>query len=265
MNLHRDLMDREIGTPPPSTLDVDALITRQRRLGHVRQAGLGTLVMAVVVAIGAVLVLLPRSGDLQRDRQVGASPSPSAQPSTAPPSLGTRAAEAARLTVALRQLVSQTLPGATLAKVPASRPGLQSADPLVFVDFGTYFSAAAVVTDAQGTGTITVSVGKEDTQFRADGACMSDPAPLDVKYQCEVKPGVGGINVLRSSSEIGNEHYLRFYLEIIRTDGNAVSVDVSNGVIESDKPYRGQRPQPLLTMDLAVALVQEPSLATTTE
>jgi hypothetical protein len=78
-----------------------------------------------------------------------------------------------------------------------------------------------------------------------------------------VIPAPAGASIQQSSSRIGDEHFARFYLEIIRTDGNAVSVDVSNGVIESDKPYRSQRPQPLLSMDQAIAFVQEPSLATT--
>jgi hypothetical protein len=260
MTTQRDLLDREIGTPPPSTIDIDRLIARQRRRGHLRTTGLSGLVTALVLVVGAVLVLLPRAGDLERDRNVGASPSPSVSSSV---SLSPRAAEAARLTEVLRQWFTQAFPGATLSRAPSSTGGAAPAEPLVFADFGTHFAAAAVVTDTAGTGTLTVAVGKEDTQFRTDSDCMSDPPPLDVKYSCEVVPAPGGGNILRASSEIGDDNYLRLYVEIIRADGNAVSIEVSNGVMDTNDPYHGQRPQPLLTLDQATVLVQEPSLATT--
>ncbi|HZM78890.1 MAG TPA: hypothetical protein VFC19_24440 [Candidatus Limnocylindrales bacterium] len=249
MTTHRDLLDLEIGTPPPSTIDIDSLISRQRRRVRLRQVGFAGVAVAIVLAVGAAFLFLPRGVRMEWDTAV-----PSEPPS--------RSAEATRLTAALQQLVSQAIPGATLAKAPPPISNAQPGDPLVFVDRGSHFEAAAVVTDAAGTGTIRVNVGKEDTQFRSERACMSDPAPLDVKYQCEVIPVPDGAILLRSSSEIGEENFHRFYVEIIRVDGNTVSVDVSNGVI-GDGPYRGQRPQPLLTMDQAIALAQEPSLATT--
>jgi len=266
---HRDLLDREIGTLPPVTIDVDTLITRQRRLVRLRQAGFGGVVVAVVVlVVGTVFAFLPGAGGMRWDIDVGASPSreavPTSSPSAGQASPTSRAAEAARLTAALQQLVSQALPGATLSKAPAPRQGELPADPLVFVDHGTHFSAAAVVTDAQGTGTITVSVGKEDSQFRSERACSSDPAPLDVKYICEVNPAPDGASMLQSSSEIGTDNYVRFYLELIRADNNAVSIDVSNGVLDGGgDPYHAQRPTPLLTMSQASNLIQDPTLATT--
>lgn len=256
MTTQRDLLDREIGTPPPSTIDIDALIARQRRHGRLRTAGLSAVVMVMVLTVGAVLVFLREPGGMQWDRNVGASPSPTAAAKSRPD-------EAARLTAALRQLVSQLLPGATLAKAPETTPGQPAGEPLVFVDYGTHFSASAVVTDAAGTGTLTVSVGREDTLFRTERQCMTDPPPLDVDYQCKLVPSIDGVDIMRSSSGIGDENYLRFYVEIIRADGNAVSVDVTNGVLGNNDPYHGQRPQPLLTLDQAVAFVQETSLATT--
>lgn len=254
MTTHRELLDREIGALPPSTIDIDALIVGQRRRARLRKAGLGGVVMAMVLAVGAVLVLLPRSGGMQWDRQVAASASPSPD---------ARQAEAARLSAALRQLVSQAFPGATLGKVPPTMLSEKPGEPLVFVDRGTHFEAAAVVTDAQGVGTIRVTVGKEDSQFRTDRACMTDPAPLDVKFGCEVVDAPGGEKIMRITAEIGFENYRRYLVEIIRADDNAVSIEVSNGVLDRDQPYRGQRPQPLLTLDQATAMVQEPSLATT--
>ena len=254
MNTHRERLDREIGALPPSTIDIDALIVGQRRQVRLRKSGLGGLVMALVLAVGAVLVFLPRSGGMQWDRQVATSPSPPLDP---------RQAEAARLTAAWQQLVSQAFPGATLGKVPPTTLNERPGEPLVFVDLGTHFEAAAVVTDAQGTGTIKVSVGKEDSQFRNERACMTDPAPLDVRFSCEVVDAPGGEKIMRVTTEIGFEDFKRYLVEIIRADGNAVSIDVSNGVLENDQPYRGRRPQPLLTLDQATAMVQERSLGTT--
>lgn len=257
MSTQRDLLDREIGTPPPSTIDIDSLIASQRRRGRLHTAALGGVVMVLVLAIGAVLVFLQGPGRMEWDRNVGASPSPTARP-------GSRPEEAARLTGALQHLMFPLMAAnASLARAPENVFGQQPGEPLVFVDYGTHFAAAAVITDGAGTGTITVTVGKEETQFRADGQCMTDPAPLDVRYDCEVLPSMGGANILKASSRIGEDNYQRFYVEIIRADGNAVSVDVTNGVLRDNEPYRAQRPEPLLTMNQALALVQEPSLVTT--
>jgi hypothetical protein len=253
VTLHQNLLDGEIGTLPPSTLDIDALITRQRRQARLRNAGIGGLVVALVLMVGAVFVVLPRGEGTDRI-PVAESPSPSLSP---------RAAEAARLTAALQQLVSQALPGATLGKVPARRQGEQTAEPLVFVDRGTEFEAAAVVTDAQGPGIITVRVGKLESSFSAERACSSDPAPLDVRLQCEVVAGADGAIIMKLTADIGFENYRRHLVQVLRADGNEVWFEVSNGVPEIDKPDRGLRPQPLLTMDQALAMAQEPSLATT--
>jgi hypothetical protein len=248
MNPNRELLDREIGPPPPFPLSIDTLIVRQRRRARLRRAGFGGIAAA---AVTAVLVLLPGALGPQPDHQTQASPSPTA---TVP---DLRATEAARLTGALRQLVSQALPGATLARTPAAQ-----SEPLVFADHGTHFAASAVVTDPAGTGTLRVSSGKEQTQFRDERACMQGPYPQDVVFDCNVIPGPDGSIIMRLTTDIGTEQFRRFLVEIIKADGSAVSVEVSNGVSENDQPYRGRRPQPLLTMDQAVAWVQEPSLAT---
>jgi hypothetical protein len=257
MTTNRDLLDREIGTPPPSTIDIDALIGRQRRLVRLRQTGIGLSTAAMTLAVGAVLVFVPRAGEAPE--KVGASPTKV----SIPPAPDPRKAEATRLTEALQSLVEQAFPGATFAKAPVSMPGERPADPLKFVDHGTYFSAAAVVTDTAGTGTISISVGKESTQFRMDRECMSGPYPKDVKFQCDVTSGEAGALIEKVTSDIGNSHFRRFYVEIIRADGNAVSIDVSNGVIEGDDPYVARRTLPLLTMAQALTMAQEPSLATT--
>jgi hypothetical protein len=259
MTSNRDLLNHEIGTPPPSTIDIDALIVRQRRLVRLRQTGIGLSAAAMTLAVASVLVLLPRAGVTPPDENVGASPTKV----VIPPAPNPRKAEADRLTSALQGLVEQALPGVTLGKAPATMPGERPADPLKFVDRGTYFSAAATVTDATGTGTIRVSVGKESTQFRSDGACMEGPYPLDVKFQCSVIHAADGTPIEKATSDIGDNHYRRFYVEIIRADGNAVSIEVTNGVITGDSPYAAQRPLPLLTLAQVVAMVQEPSLATT--
>ena len=258
MTTNSDLLDLEIGTPPPSTMDVDRIIAQQRSRARMRQAGVGLCVVVMVLVIGAVLVVLPRVGTTPQHIQ--AVPSPSTATVQPPPD--PRQQEAARLSAALKRLVEAALPGATYTKVPPSMPNAPQPDPLVFLDFGNYFEAQAIVTDAAGTGTIRVSVGKEQTQFRSDRTCPEGPYPNDARIDCHVKPAAGGGSMEQLTADIGSDHFRRHYVELIRTDDTAVSVEVSNGVLD-ENPFRARRPQPLLTLAQVIALVQEPSLNST--
>src|SRR5512139_2730007 len=115
MTTNRDLLNREIGTPPPSTIDIDALIVRQRRYVRLRQAGIGLSTAAMTLAVAAVLVLVPRAGVTPGSPDVAGSPTKTAiQPLPDP-----RKAEAARLTSALEGLIRQAMPDATFAEAPA--------------------------------------------------------------------------------------------------------------------------------------------------
>jgi hypothetical protein len=159
-------------------------------------------------------------------------------------------------------MLTELLPGSEfLPPEPDSLVEVTPPEPLVFMDLETYFYTAAQIRDSAGIGAISVSVGKEDTQFRSDRACLSDPAPLDMRVNCDVRHGADGsiTEVVNNSSKYTDLQF--FAAEIIRPDGNAVSVRITNR--SGQDPNEVFRPTPPLTFDQTVALAQSPDLATT--
>jgi hypothetical protein len=254
MTIHRDLLDGEMGTPPPSTVDVDAIIVRQRLQTRLRQAGLIGAVGAMTLAIVLVLTVLRPGG--APPSEVGGPPAP-ASPTQ---SLTPRQQEAARLTDALTHRLTQLLPDAEfLPPEWAAFAEKPPTEPLVFVDQGAYFYAAARIQDSAGIGVITVSVGKEDTQFRSERECSQDPPPQDMNVDCDVVPGPDGaqIETVNNSSKVSDYEF--FAAEIIRADDYAVRVMVTN---QSDEAQETFRPTPPLTFEQTLALAQSSELAT---
>lgn len=258
MRTNRDLIDDEIGTPPPSTVDVDAVMARQRRRVRVQRVGLVISAGAMTVAIVVVLSVLPHSGNAPR-LTAGAAPTASAKASpakTAP--TDPRTAEAERLTTELKQIMTATLPGAQFLANP-SEPGSQ---PLVFVSKGQYFFATATIKDSAGSGTINVTVGNDDVAMGGKLNCPTGPPPRDVAHlTCDVKPAAGAASMMSLSDSIGTHHYERHLVTVLRSDGNSVSVDVSNGVTDPD--YAAKRPTPSLNAAQTSTVALDPALATT--
>jgi hypothetical protein len=249
MTINQDLLDGEMGTPPPSTVNVDAVIARQRRWTRLRQAGLIGSVSLMTLAVALVLTTFRGSGD------PNLAP-PGAEPT---PTLSAREQEAARLSEALRQLLTQALPGAEfLDPEPDAYAEHPPEQALVFVDQGSYFLAGAQIRDADGISNLTVAVGKEDTQFRNERACSTDPAPLDMNVNCEVVPGPDGAMTETISNSSKFDGYKFHAAEIIRADDNAVHVIITNR--SGQDVYR---PEPHLTFQQTIALAQAPELATT--
>lgn len=252
--MNQDALDHEIGASPPSTVDIDVIIARQRRRVRYQHIGLAASVGAMVVAIGLVLTMLPRAGGSPH-LGAGATPTQSATPTNSTGG-GSRQQEAARLTAVLKQLMASALPEAQFLPDPLF-PGTK---PLVFIDQGNSFSAAAEIKDSAGIGSISATVGPDQTSLGLEGGCPNDPPPHDVTaYTCKVQPGADGANIMVLSDTIGKLHYQRHLAVILRTDGNSVSVDIANGVVL----YKGQRPSPPLDANQTVTLATNPQLATT--
>src|SRR5512138_2655107 len=72
----QELLDGQMGTPPPSTIDVDTVIRRQRRRVRYQRSGLVVSVAAMSVAIAAILTMLPRQSGVP-NLVVGAAPATS--------------------------------------------------------------------------------------------------------------------------------------------------------------------------------------------
>ncbi|HET8641540.1 MAG TPA: hypothetical protein VFM37_06360 [Pseudonocardiaceae bacterium] len=163
--MDRNIFDEAIGDVPPSSVDVDAIVARQRRAALVRRVG-GPAVVAgtavVAVAFGAALVvpgglggnsgggIAPGAGS-----SAPAAPSPSELPSSSPrpsgsnppsgvpnpcalpadldPIPGDPADVAARLGAALEAAVSQQLPEAQLSTNPINQYNGRLYGPLEFM------------------------------------------------------------------------------------------------------------------------------------
>lgn len=251
MTINQDLLDQEMGTLPPSTVDVDALIARQHRRVRLRQAGIAAGACAVLLAFALVPTVLPRTSGAPLHPGASAAATPGSTPTPS-----AREAEAARLTGVLHTLLATALPQAQFVSYPGTeRPAGAS---LVFGDQTSHFAATAAIVDSAGTGGIYVSVGREDTLFRETGGCLTDPKPLDVQvFDCTVQPTAAG-NVMVVTMQSGN--FKRFYVEVMRGDGNSVGVDVRNS---TTGPPDAQRADPPLTKDQTIALAENPDLATT--
>jgi hypothetical protein len=252
MNRNMEILDAEMGAPPPSTVDVAEVIARQQRLTRYRRFGAA---MSTGVAVLAAALAVPV---LSQTTAAGPGPHQPAAVVTATPA-HTRQAEADRLTAELQRLMAAALPGAQFLP----NPYLAATGPLVFADQGSYFQATAIIKTSAGQGTVTVSVGKEDSQFRETRTCSTDPAPLDVTHlKCNVQPVPGGGQVQVLSDTIGTKNYQHISANVIRPDGNAVWVHIANGV-DDGHDYVGRQPTPALTKAQTVALAEQPGLATT--
>lgn len=249
MTKYQERIDAEIGTPPPSTVDVDAVVTRQRRWIRAQRAGVAVAAGFAAVALVTGIGLLQQAGGVRSPDQPAAQPLPSPSQSPRDP----RLAEAARLTAELRPLLTQLLPAAQY--LPDPQTDGPSGDALVYVDRGTYFLATAQVRDAAGTGSLRVTTGDLETVFGST-TCPTDPAPLDVKISCDSIPGPDGSAVMRMT--VTRNKWIRYFILVERTDGVGVGVEITNGIGD----FAVKRAHPSLTRAEATSLAEQPALAT---
>lgn len=277
--MDRNIFDEAIGDVPPSTVDVDAVVARQRRAALVRGLGTPAAVAAaavVAVTVGAALAVPGGlgSGSGGPSQQPSGAPtptiSPCAQPSDLPPIPGEPAEVAARLRAALDAAVREQLPDAQLtANSMAVYDGRQY-EPLEFVhvyqegaNYGgscqghqDYYLARATVTDPAGTGSILASVGRveEPGSFMLQCSATSPERTF-----CQERTGPGGERITVTTLVVG-EGAIVHRIDAVRPDGTMVTVDSQNvgSDIKEDGP--AQRPTPPLTHDQLIAIALIPGL-----
>lgn len=238
---YRERLDEEIGTLPPSTVDVDAIVRRQRRFIRAQRAGVVAAAGFVAAALVTGIGILQQAGGV-RGPDVAVKPSASGNP---------RQAEAQRLTAELRPILDELLPGA--GYLPLTVPDEPTGDPLVFADRGAYFFAAAQVRDAKGTGAFQIYSGDVSGVY-GDAACP-DQTPLDVQISCDSITAPDGATVIRLT--MTREKYQRFFIYVHRGGGKDVAVEITNGI----RNYVAQRSTPPLTRDQTVSVAADPSLS----
>jgi hypothetical protein len=280
----RQMFDAMIGTSPVSTVDIDAVIARERAARRRRRTG------AVVVCTAAVFALLVGSQLLLRpQRQVpgitirpspSAAPSPgAASPPTALPSAtgGTTPAgpttpagdPAVRIGDAMREAVRKAVPGAEMIGVGSSRPfdidrlagGTASPG-----SGGGGYSGQAVVRASGRAGRVVVTVyqgGGPD--IPAPGECTPIPG-----HPCATKAGAGprgeryaayqrvvgkGIVSDKPDFEVREN-----WVDLRRADGTVVYAMANNMVFTSDLRLAAGSTQPALTVDQLIAVALDPGL-----
>ena len=141
------VLDEHIGTSPPSTVDLDRIIRRERRGRRIRRIGAGcaaAAMTALAVTVGAALTggIRPSSGPASAPGSV-ASPAPP-QASVSPSPAGFRP-QTGRLQAALEQALTEVAPDAGwiyMPDVPGETP-LPDGHPKVWTENGARVGLAA--------------------------------------------------------------------------------------------------------------------------
>lgn len=271
--MYRTAFDREIGTPPPSTIDVDRVIRRRRRLRRLRTALTGTAAGVTAVAIVGVTVTSLNGGDPGGGEMFGGPAdsgpsasqpaSPSVSPSVSPSGSPSPDPVAVRLEGVLRGFLDAKLPGAGYRpNRPASSPHVAPLqfehrsreaenDGVTTMDAEDYYFATADIVEPAGTGNIGVSVGlKKPGGLDVSATCPAD-RPLDAKaYTCTPSTGAAGETVMVEQTT--GTRAIHYRVVVVRPSGVAVSLWVTNnsrvgaqGEVELD---RRDAPEPPLTV-----------------
>jgi hypothetical protein len=183
----RDMFDRAIGVLPPSTIDIDAIVTRKRRYLALRSYAAVTaasgLAAAAVVATVALIgtgggVGQPVAGTSTRGYSNPTGAQATASPAESPGDLPSRPAESPtqveqRIAVTLTDQLTRLLPGVHLNDRRTKVAGIK-----VYPVPGSdgYLASARVVTQA-GTGTLTsLSSPRHAAQSPSPSPGTSGPA-----------------------------------------------------------------------------------------
>jgi hypothetical protein len=257
MTRYRALLDDEIGTPPPSRVDIDDIIGRQRQWRRHRRLGIGCAGAAVLLAVVPASVVLSR-GDGTGPPGQPARPAASSTATPGPPS--TRDATATRMTEALTQAMAELLPDAEF--LPNRTPGEERVDALVFDALGeNEYTATAKVQDAAGVGSIEVTVQKDPPFSRAEFKCYEDQLPLDVdEYNCKMRPGPKGAQAMVVSSR--RDTYIWYRTWLMKRDV-FVSIQVDNAADVAEPDSSVQRSRPHLTVEQTTTLAYNPAFTLT--
>jgi hypothetical protein len=267
--MNKQAFDDAIGEAPPSTIDMDAVITRGRRAARIRRVANPVVAagIAVVVASGAIAFTMMQGGG--ESTQVGGQPTSSTEkPTIAPPVRATPPASSppegcarpdlesadqviARLTPVVKDAVQAQQPD--LGFVPNTTEG--TAGRHGALEFGYYllngdgasnppvchkhagFEARATTEGAEGKGNVTVVV--QAFYFNPSGFC----AEVKDTY-CEEVTGPNGEIVVKFTSQqengvIANQVY------VLRPDGTLVflvSENVATSAESGDAPTSAKPP-----------------------
>jgi hypothetical protein len=284
--MSKELFDEAIGAVPPSTVDVDAVLDRERRRARVRRvanpwtaAGAGV----AAVAVGAALVFVP-GGSGGTAVVPGASGTPSAPPApescemdprpTGPPLSRNPAVVAGRLTPVLKAAVQQRVAAGTrlTAHADGEYPKGTQHGPLTFYHvFSTpvledggvcsggedYFMAAATTADGPRRGNVWAMVTRLGGLYGPPTEC-SNP-PNDMTGSCSKTTGPHGEIVVESTmTSPGGPTVDRS--TVTKPDGTGVIVEAQNVAGSAKQHGEPEMPAPPLSLAQLTEVALDPGL-----
>ncbi|SFW91776.1 hypothetical protein [Amycolatopsis australiensis] len=281
--MSKEQFDAVMGAVPPSTVDVDAVVDRERRRARVRRVvnpwtAAGAGVAAVVV--GAALVFAP--ADPGRAVMPGsAPPSPSADPCAVnpfPPQTGAPIPErpdvaAHRLTGVLTAAVQQRVtPGTRLQPhAQGEYPKGEQHGPLTFYHVFSarvrhertcsggedYFMAAATTADGPRKGNVWAIVTR--LGGNATPATECGPPPEGAQGSCDRTSGPHGETIVAQTFTSPGEATVN-QVDVAKPDGTGVIVEAENVADSAKKRIPPDMPSPPLSLAQLTEVALDPAL-----
>jgi hypothetical protein len=258
----RELLDDAIGTAPPTAIDVDTVMARQRRIGLLRPAGAVAAALAVLAAVGGVAAVASGSG-----QQSGTTPAPAVTRTREPVDQIMR-----RQSAAINELLRANLPGATIRDLrtrgsnvevisSAEYPGHRAGD-----DPMTY----AALESSRGTGLFALNVYLHTgTGTTPDPSETAPPAATcaqlrsqikDSTVECADRTGPASETIVASTISSGPTVVHRVL--VWRADSLVVLTAYNYwNDWDGNQPPAVFLPQPPLTVDQLVGIGVDPRLA----
>lgn len=297
--MNKQQFDDAIGAAPPSTVDVDAIVARQRRAAQVRRVAAPGVATAGVVAVtfGIAIALPSGSGgggggavpasQPEATRSTGTSqrpptaqpypPTTTSQPPPVPPLPCAQGAEqvpaaAARLSSALTAAVRRQIPDAELTANPTVNfGGGHQFGPLEFFLVGTKseydFNGDCMDPD----GTFMAKANVSDAAGIGNIGAFVGTAASNGDPQCGNPESTPGLVSCAPGSGPNGETYVAYAVtdhegstyhrvDFVKPDGTGGSVIAQNVAGDIKLGKPAQRPQPPLTVKQLIAIALDPGL-----
>lgn len=297
--MNRQLFTEVIGEVPPSTVDVEAVITRGRRVDRIRRLANPVVAagVAVVLLTGAVAYTMTSGDDGGSWVGVGGQPSTSTEaPTTSPsgsapsskrkgpigeppescsrPNLESAPQVIARLTPLVTQGFQAQRPGVRLEVNPGfPDPAGESHGPLEFYQVAggspadvpicqldSYFFATATVKAPEGDGNLVISL----EAGRRDGpvphlTCEVLIEANELPY-CEQVPGPNGEVIVRQTTNKSVNGVFRHEVDLYRQDGTVIHLRSDNVATDVRDDGPPTSAVPPLSHDQLVAIGTAPGM-----
>jgi hypothetical protein len=271
----RKLFDEAVGVAPPTRIDIDATIARQRKILLLRRLGAAAVafvaVTAILVAGNGLDRWSQRSGTTPIGGPGSASPTPDRSPESAEQVMK-------RQTAAINELLRANLNGVTVADL---RTRAATVEVIASKDYPGYLAgnahmAIAVLRSPAGTGDFGLRVEPRPGTGTAPSpsATTSEPETCDQWQaaiqaqgseapsapQCAQSTGPGGEKVLAFS---GHQGQITTFGVLVWRPDSLVSVSARNcwNGWGSDRAPTSFLPQPQLTLNQLTAIAIDPRLA----